>query len=246
MGNLLAMRDSFLWEDNLINRNLFIDNLNSVIETAREYGDEIYSTPNFSENNGWWADFITFLYETQYDSQQRINRYPWMGQLQHSTLIYLFNLLTCCSPDNSINVEELRIEFPFSNNEYIACYNDNLPLGTVYDEVSWNEFHNKFVSKFSLKERRENYDYFNRFYRAELTMPLNQIRQSINNGRCHNSIIRIDNASTKHEKIHVHFSQHALNIDGTWHHNNNNFTILEEACVDLTNWGFKLPEEYYH
>lgn len=248
MGNLLGLRETFLWHDNAIDRNNYIDNLNLAIVEARNYGDEIYGSPNFSQFDAEWEDFMTFIYQTMYDDEARINRFPWLNQLQHTTLIRIFDFFQNTTPLLAVNQIQLQDEFPNANNGSIGCFTTQLPNGVVHDIISWNEFHRQFVSNLTLQNKRENYDYFIAFYKPELKKQRNQIQQLINEGHVHNSITRIDAAHTVFDKIHIHFNNNencALNIDGTWRHEDERFNIPLPACSLLDEWGFLLPHEYY-
>lgn len=248
MGNLLGLRETFLWDDNAIDQNNFIDNLNLAIIEARDYGDEIYGTPSFSQFDGAWGDFMLFIFQTMYDEEARINRFPWLNQLQHTTLVSIFAFFQNLSFHQAKNLNELANEFPSENNGNIGCFCDLLPVATIHDITSWNEFHQKYVATFNLQQRREQYDYFIRFYQPSLTRPLNQIQQVINQGNVSTVIQGIHNSLIPHEQIHVHFNTNAncaLNIDGTWKHEVHGFTIPQEACEYLTDWGFLLPHRYY-
>lgn len=247
MGNLLGNRDSFNWQDNIRDRNTNIENLTIAIENANEFGDRIFATASFLDFTefDWWYHFVAFLYETEYDSEARIARYPWLGQLNHTALIYIIRTFVTCTPNNSENLAQLSIEFPNENNQLIAFYNDHIQDGSVYDLETWEDFHRKFVTSFSLLQRRANLQYFHRFFLPMLRMPPNQIQHLINNGQCHHSIIRLDIARVVGEQVHIHFNECALNIDGTWKHHDPNYRINEEVCEKLVEWGFQLPIEYY-
>lgn len=248
MANLLGLRESFLWDDASIDRNTFIDNLNLAIIEARDYGDEVYGTPNFFEFDGEWGDFMIFIYETVYDDEARINRFPWLNQLQHTTLVRIFDFFQNLSPHQANNRGELVYEFPNSNNGDIGCYCNQLPVGAVHDQATWNDFHRRHVSAFTFQQRQEQFDYFIQFYQPRLTRSLNQIQQVINQGNANPIIQGIHNPLIPHEQIHVHFNTNvncALNIDGTWKHEANGFSIPMEACENLTEWGFLLPHHYY-
>jgi len=248
MGNLLGLRDSFLWEDNALDRNDFIDNLNLAIIEARNYGDEIYGTPNFSQFGNAWGDFMLFIYQTMYDDIARINRFPWLNQLQHTTLVRIFDFFQHITPNQANNLGELQNEFPNANNGNIGCYYNQLPDEAVHDINTWNVFHRQYVSSFTLQQRRDHFDYFIQFFQYGLTMPLNQIQELINQGHAAPVFSGIHQPLIPHEQIHIHFHANAncaLNIDGTWKHEVEGFNISQAACEQLSEWGFLLPQQYY-
>ena len=248
MGNLIGIRDTFLWKDNAVDRNNFIDNLNLAIIEARNHGDEIYGSPDFSQFDEHWEDFLIFIYQTIYDSEARITRFPWLNQLQHTTLVRIFDFFQNTTPHLAEDQRQLQNEFPNANNGSIGCFTNEIPEGTVHNVISWNEFHRRYVSNYSLQDKRENYDYFIGFYKPELKIQRNQIQQLIDEGHVHSSITRIDPALIAHEQIHIHFNNSencALNIDGSWKHEVDGFEIPKEACEHLDEWGFLLPHKYY-
>jgi hypothetical protein len=248
MGNLIGLKESFAWEENLIDRNNFIDNLNLAIVEARNYGDAIFGPPDFYDIKLSWGDFVLFLYQTQFDDQARLIRFPWLTQMQHTTLIQIFNFFQATTPLQATSLVDLHNEFIHENNGNIGCYYDDIPNEFVHDIITWNTFHKIFVSTFTYQQRCDHFEYFDRFYVHGLTMPANQIQTLINQGNVNPTITLIHQPLVPHEQLHIHFDANAncaLNIDGTWKHEVPGFRIPVQVCELLSDWGFRLPIQYY-
>ncbi|MBK6566870.1 MAG: hypothetical protein IPG18_17140 [Saprospiraceae bacterium] len=243
MGNLLSYNTSFNWPDNIIDRNNQISNLHDAVISARDYGDKLYYHPNLYSEESESYLLISCLW-SGYDNFKLI--FPWIRELEYQSLYNIF-LFFRQSPFQSLNLQELLQNTGINNNAWIGIVS-NCPEYLVHHNLSWRTFHRLFVSQYTLEQRRQNFEYFNLFFEAELTLPRNQIQQLIDEGHGHDSITRIDPALIPHEQIHIHFDDDencALNIDGTWKHEVVGYSIQEAACILLTEWGFKLPHEYY-
>lgn len=243
MGNLLSYNTSFNWADNTLDRNYQINNLHEAVISARDYGDNLYIHPDFFSNGSQSQDLFLLVWST-YENFRAV--YPWIKEPEYQMLFSILNFFRP-APNNSLSLQALLQNTGVSNNAWfgIESYCHEY---LVHDNPSWHDFHRLFVSQFTLEQRRQNFEYFDLFFEAELTKSRNQIQQQINEGRSHVSITRIDPADFDHDKVHVHFENNencALNIDGTWRHNDDGFRISEGACIQLTEWGFKLPHEYY-
>lgn len=145
---------------------------------------------------------------------------------------------------------DFNSEFKDFNHGEIGLLYAGCPDHLVYNNSSWEKFHQRYVATFSFEERCNKFDYFKNFYIPNLRVDINQIEQLIKNNKVHNSIIRIDPPEIAYEKIHVHFEDEkvecALNIDGTWKHSpKKNYKIKREAFMFLHDCGFLLPDEYY-
>lgn len=243
MGNLLSYNTSFCWADKSIDRNSQVSNLHEAVISARDYGDNLYYHPDlFAE--GTDSQVLFLLVWTDYE-KFRVS-FPWIKEPEYQILFSIFNFFRP-APNSASSLQALLQNTGVTNNAWIGV-ESNCPECLVYDNPSWNDFHRLFVSGFTLEQRRQNFEYFDHFYEAELTRPRNQIQQLINEGHAHNSITRIDPPLIAHEQIHIHFNDAencALNIDGTWKHEVEGFRIPEGACIQLNDWGFKLPLEYY-
>jgi hypothetical protein len=72
----------------------------------------------------------------------------------------------------------------------------------------------------------------------------NQMNQQINTGKAPYGIKRVDTPKVANEKLHVTFKDNsALNKDGTWKHNKNNYKITNEQKKWLEQNGWKLPTD---
>jgi len=243
MGNLLSYNQSFNWTDSAIDRNSQISNLNDAVILARDFGDKLYYHPELYNEQSEFARLLNCLW-SGYDAF-KLN-FPWIREPEFQLLYNIIHFFRR-PPLNSISLQELLQNTGIANNAWIGV-ESICPEQLVYNNPTWLAFHRLFVDNFSLEQRRQNFEYFNLFYEAELTMSRNQIQQLIDEGHVHNSITRIDPALIAHEQIHIHFNDNencALNIDGTWKHELVGFRIPEAACIQLTEWGFKLPHEYY-
>lgn len=243
MGNLLTYNTSFNWVDNALDRNHQISNLHEAIISARDYGDILYIHPDLLSNGSQSQDLFLLVWST-YDNFRAV--FPWIKEPEYQILFSILNFFRQ-APKNSLSLQELLRNIGVTNNAWIGiesyCHEY-----LVHDNPSWHDFHRLFVSQFSLRQRRQNFDYFDKFFDGELTRSGNQIQQDIARGRAHASITRLDLPDFDHDKIHVHFVNNencALNINGTWRHDDDRFKIPEAACIQLTEWGFKLPSEYY-
>ena len=243
MGNLLTYNASFYWAENDVDRNHQISNLNEAVISARNYGDKLYCHPNlFADGSVSQAFFI--LVWSNFENFRA--SFPWIKEPEYRLLSNVIEFFKQ-PPLQSLNLQELQQNTGINNNAWIGI-ECNCPEYLVHDNPSWHAFHRLFVSQFTLEQRRQNFEYFNKFFDGVLTRSINQIRQEIEQGRAHVSITRIDPPDFDHDKIHVHFVNNencALNINGTWRHNDDGFRIPEGACIQLTEWGFKLPHEYY-
>ena len=243
MGNLLAYSTSFNWPNKTTDRNSQISNLTEAILSARDYGDNLYLHPDlFADGSESQALFL--LLWSNYENFRA--SFPWIKEPEYQLLYSVIQFFRQ-SPLQSLNLRELQQNTGIDNNAWIGLVSD-CPEYLVHHNLSWRIFHRMFVSQFSLEQRRQNFEYFDLFFEAKLTLPRNQIQQLIDQGHVHDSITRIDPAIIAHEQIHIHFNDNencALNIDGTWKHEVVGFWIPEAACILLTEWGFKLPHEYY-
>jgi hypothetical protein len=249
MGNLIFLKRSFEWFDHGVNRNEYIKQLNAAINLAREYGDNIFRTHDLFEINLPWGNLFEVLYQYNYDEEIKTTIFPWMSEIDYNTLTNLIRLIGNPTPNKAIDLHSLRNEYPQTNCGNVGFFYTPKPHKYVFDEESWNKFHEDFVSTFSYAQRCEFYDYFSKFFQPYLRIELNQINILIQRNQTPSIIKRIDLPKIVGEKIHIHLEENsncALNIDGTWKHApRNQFNISMEARVLLSQWGFKLPEEYY-
>jgi len=248
MAHLISYKPSFEWEDTLIDRGDSINMLNSALVKATEYKDTIFKTPNFQQINLTWGNLFEFIYSYGYDEQARIQRFPWMTQIQHTSLIYLLNYFKNTTPLRAQDLGSLISEFPGSNCGWVGFHIATQIDSYVSCSDSLNLLHRRFVTQMDYNQRCQNRVYFKKFFVPQLTKNINQINSEIDLGHYPAIIERIDVGKIIGEKLHVHFSgKHAcaLNIDGTWKHKNPKFKIPVEVCRLLSNWGFMLPDEYY-
>jgi hypothetical protein len=244
MGDLLAYNQSFDWVPQNIDRSVAIENLNTAVLLANEFGDNLYYNPMFYEPGTGSFNLFNILWANDFNTF-RIT-FPWIKELQFQVLMLLPNYFKN-SIGGAMNLQELQANTGIPHNAWIGLFMA-CPEFLVHDRLTWTEFHRSIVSAFSFEERCEYFDYFSRFYQPNLTMHQNQIQQEIDQGHIHNSITRIDPPLIPFEKIHIHFNNNekcALNIDGTWKHEVAGFVIPQEACEQLNKWGFMLPRQYY-
>ncbi len=235
-GHLIIHQQSFDWNDISINRCQTLRKFFDSRKEAREHGDMVYNNIEIFKLNFSWGNFYNILF-----GQVKI---AWLSQ----TDIQVLKNILLSSPNKIFN--EFKIEFINFNHGEIGLLYEECPSNLVYDIPSWKKFHEEFVAKFTFEEQCENFAYFKMFYKSELKIAANQINDLIRNGRAHASIIRLDIPLVPNEKMHIHFLRAneqscALNIDGTWKHEIDGFIIPNEACENLSDWGFVLPDEYY-
>jgi hypothetical protein len=243
MGNLLLYNPAFDWADNAMDRTRHIGNLHDAVLSARDFEDKLYYLPELFFGGLDNQNFFLLVCKG-YENFRR--SFPWIKEPEYQMLFRIFYYFRQ-SPNNSKDLHELYENTEIQNNAWIGIKIDCLDF-LVYDNPTWNKFHSSFVSRFTFEQRKQDFEYFSRFYVPELTSSLNQINKMIDAGGVHKSIKRIDQDKLEHEKIHVHFNCEencALNIDGTWKHKVEGFQIPREACNYLNEWGFKLPPEYY-
>lgn len=245
MGNLLSDRDSFMWEDVTIDRGNAILELNEALVEARRFGDNIFISPDFYSIQLSWGDLIQTVFARQYEEIR--NLFPWLTQLQHTTLIGLFGFLRVTTPNGAQTIEELDEEFKASNNGRAGIQTDVVPQRYVSSRTSWLEWHMIYVTN-TPTIRFNQYSYFKLFYKPHLSVPPNQINQSIAADQTHPIFRRLDTPTfvdgvpQHNEQIHMTFEDDtALNIDGTWKHPNCRIPV--EARRQLLTWGFLLPED---
>ncbi|MFT3826396.1 MAG: hypothetical protein QM731_20905 [Chitinophagaceae bacterium] len=251
MANLLSYKESFVWEDSVIDRGVQIQELNIALDRARDLGDDIFKVPDLFNINLSWGDFFEFVYDTAFDDHARQLRFPWLSQAQHQTLIALLHFFSNATPRPSNNVQDLNEEYPDQSNSLIGIYSDQLPEDYVYDEETWSDLHRRWVTLFSRNERNRQRKYFRRFFYPELLEDPNRINYMIKKGQVHSFFKRIDipkfggDGNPLHgEQVQIHFNdkgKSALNIDGTWKHGE--CKIPEAACEQLIEWGFLLPDD---
>ena len=248
MGKLLTYRSSFEWEDSKINRGVVIQKLNQAIIKSKEYKDNLFKVSDLNSINLSWGNFMEFVFSYGFEEEQRKQIFPWMSEIQHTTLVNILINFKNTSALNSLNLNELNAEFPGENCGYIGFELDNNISRYVFCNDSLDIFHQEFVSKFDFNRRKVEYEYFERFFIPELKKDPNQINQKIKNGKAAYSFKELHLPKIPGEQIHIHFhskSNCALNIDGSWKHEVPNFKITTRACEELSIWGFRLPLKYY-
>lgn len=244
MGNLLAYEASFDLGA-VDDRGRSIEHLSQAIDEAMGFGDLIFKSPSFYDENTKCGEFFSFLVNSNFDHEVFKQRFPWITQSQFQALMSISFIMQVTTPLESKSIEELEAEFPDQNNAWIGLSSPSDSL-LVFDVNSWVEFHQVYVTKFDFQRRCREYHYFVRFYRPRLNTALNQVNRSIRRGKVNAYISRIDSSKVFGEQIHVHFTdkdQSALNIDGTWKHKG--CLIPMEVKIVLSSWGFLLPRDSY-
>ncbi|MFN4149565.1 MAG: hypothetical protein ACK4IX_01365 [Candidatus Sericytochromatia bacterium] len=249
MGNLLTYKKTFEWEDTKIDRGESISKLNGAIIKSKEY-DVLYKTIDFNSISLTWGDFMEFIFNYGYDEAIREQTFPWMSQLQHTTLVYILSSFKNTTEIVENDLNSLKAQNSEENYGYIGFSDPLLTDDYVYCESTLFSFHAKYVSSFDRKKRLADGNYFMTFYTPELKKDLNQINQKINQGKYNALFKRLDkpskdpNGNILHgEKIQMHFNDEdkcALNIDGIWKHKH--FILPDDVCEKLIEWGFILPE----
>ena len=252
MGELLTNKASFFWEDTLVDRGKWIEELSIAIDDATSYNDRIFRTHDLYELECSWGNFFEFLWSSFFDQEEFIMRFPWISQTQFQTLINIVNHIQPTTPGFASNLSEFQDEYYGNNCAWIGltgCTIERL----VFNHDSWICFHREYVTLFSPSRRREEFEYFSRFYIPILKEDANNINTQIRRHQTHRIFKRLDiphiveNGVFLHgEQIQMHFNdrdESALNIDGTWKHGG--FKIPREAHEILEEWGFLLPPEYY-
>lgn len=249
MGNLLTFNRTFQWDDSTIDRGEAIKNLNAAILKSKEY-DELFKTIDFDKIETSWGNLMEFVFEYGWDETVRHQRFPWMTQLQHTTLVYILSSFKNTTALNSSNLISLSAEFPGENCGHIGFKQNDIEDEYVSCENTLKSFHTKYVMTFNRNERLENKKYFYDFHQPNYELDINPINQLIRKGGLNALIVRIDKESydpqgnlLHGERIQVHFNDRnkcALNIDGTWKHHS--FNLPNDVCDKLIEWGFILPE----
>ncbi|MDX8341773.1 hypothetical protein SLH46_21420 [Draconibacterium sp. IB214405] len=144
-------------------------------------------------------------------------------------------------------MEDLSELTKIHHNSYIGLSQEGIsPF--VCCSRTWSDFHAEYVRHFTRQQRLDNKEYFKRFFKPELTLPINQIQNQIDRNLVTPIIRHIHSPAMDPagqiihvEQIHIHFTEgSALNIDGTWKHGQ--IEIPNAACNQLVDWGFLLPE----
>lgn len=243
-ANLLIHLESFGWNDLALDRSRILDDLAVAFDLIMEQEDDIFSHPqcyNYQLDWGFFHEIFSF------DEEERQVFTGWLTDGHQKTLIDIWN--RSVTERLSSNLEELDDEFLNANNGLFGCRMEMVQNRHVYNDLSWKELHQAFV-KANPGLRETHFEYFKNFYIPELAESANHINIRITRGQTHEIFNRLDtpnytqNNYTLHgEQIHMHFndnSRSALNIDGTWKHGG--FEIPHDACDQLINWGFLLPD----
>ncbi len=120
MGNLLTYKQSFLWENTNLDRGQTIQKLNLGMLKSKEYKDRLYKTPDFNELVLSWGNLMKFIFSYGFDEAERIKTFPWMTQIQHTTLVYILSSFKNTTALNSKDFDELHSEFHNENCGYIG------------------------------------------------------------------------------------------------------------------------------
>lgn len=251
MINLLTYKESFLWENSEIPRSQIIRNLNEAILTSKQYGDSHYKTSDFNTLTVSWGNLMEFVFHYGFDEEQRLNRFPWMTQMEHITLVSILSSFKNTTALISNNIIQLDQEFGENKNAYIGFeIGENIDK-YVFDKSSLDLIHKRHASCMCREERIEFKEYFIQHYSSpELKEDPNRINKMIKRNQSHPLFERLDipkrdiKGSIIHgESYQMHFKDRnssCLNIDGHWKHGG--FDLPNEICEILIGWGFILPE----
>lgn len=254
MGNLLAYDECFLWEDRSIDRGESIEMLLDAWDHASQFGDKLFHSSFFYSRECSWGNLFLVLFELQYETELRREYFPWLKSSHLMSLVAFAGSLSKTSRPSD-TLEDLESEFAPHNNGLIGLKLNDAPKPYVHDVSTWQHFHGEFVLD-KVQVRYNDYEYFNNFRQygtPKLKKPVAEIRKLISTGKKHSSIKDIHDPPlikgrpAHDQQVHVHFTNKtALNINGTWKHENPNAPrIAAQACKELEEWGFLLPAEYY-
>lgn len=250
MGNLFALKKTFEWENTKVERGESISKLNGAIIESKEY-DVLYKTLDFNSIILSWGDFMEFVFGFGYDETIRQETFPWMSQLQHTTLVYILSSFKNTTELDVSELDSLKRKFPNENCGYIGFKDSKITIDYVSCESTLFSFHSNYVNNFDRKKRLEDNAYFMRFHIPNLKWDINQINKLIDKkGNLNPLFKRLDKPSydpqgklLHGEQIQIHFNdvnKCALNIDGSWKHKK--FELPDDVCEKLIEWGFTLPE----
>lgn len=249
---------SFCWKDKIVDRSLPLQDFNLVINEARKNHDLVFCPSTMYENE--YESIFIFMWINSYQSYDQLKvHYEWLKIEDFEILLYLHTILGTPTPRSSNVWEEFNNEFKMNNISLIGLKDDECMDPLVYDSPSYIKHHSNFVRTFDFTQQKYNFEYFRKYYKPELKISHGVIKAMIERNQVNSGIIRLDSPTTSPngdpihgQQIHVHIliekKNCALNIDGSWKHpptNILNDKIPAEICLTLSDWGFKLPEEYY-
>ena len=250
MINLLTYKESFLWEDSAVNRSQSIRKLNEAIITSSEYDDSHYKTLDFNLLEVSWGNLMEFVFCYGFDEEQRVSRFPWMSQIEHTTLVNIYSFLKNATVFKSNNPKEFENELGQQRSGLMGFELEKPQEKYVSCKVTLNKFHSEYASTFNRVQRNQNIKYFNEHYVVALKEDPNTINSLIRKKLVHPLFERLDipkndsTGQTLHgESIQMHFSDKKrsyLNISGKWKHEG--FDLPKDVCDQLISWGFLLPE----
>jgi len=250
MVNLLTYKESFLWEDAALIRSQSIRKLNEAILTSKEYGDSHYKTSDFNSLDVSWGNLMEFVFSYGFDEEQRAHRFPWMSQIEHTTLVNIFSSLKNANVFQSNSVKELDNEFGQNRNGLIGFEIEETVEKYISCKPTLNKFHSNYVSTLNRVERNQDNKYFIKHYVVSLKEDANTINSLIKRKQVNPLFGRLDipkngglGQPLHGESFQIHFldnKKSCLNINGLWKHEG--FDLPNDVCDQLINWGFILPE----
>lgn len=251
MINLLTYKESFLWEDTTLNRSQFIRKLNDAILISKQYGDSHFKTEDFNLLVVSWGNLMEFVFNYGYDESQRLSKFPWMSQIEHTTLIQILSTFKNTTIQNSNDLLQMDAEYGQNKNAFIGFEINEEIDKYVSCIISLDHVHNNYASNLNRQERLANSKYFiNHYTKHSLKVESSSINNLIARRQTHHLFKRLDspktdrNGSILHgESFHMHFkdkNNSCLGIGGDWKHGG--FDIPNDVCEILVEWGFVLPE----
>lgn len=259
MGKLLSRYESFIWSNNTVNRSVTLQNFNSALALARSKSDKTFSPDNIYTDGNTSNIFHLMFSQGMYLYDDIKKHFNWLTVDDYQVLINFPSFIGRSTERQSCVWAEFSEEFSGEHISMIGMEDDSCPDPLIYDIVSHKKFHSDYVAQFNFEQQKENFEYFKEHFVSDLRIDPAQIKEKINKNQVQEGIVRLDDppydpaGNIMHgQKIHIHLKvgkyDCALNIDGTWKHSlpkDSDKKISVEICTTLSEWGFRLPDEYY-
>jgi hypothetical protein len=237
-ANLLVSSNFLDWSKNVDLKNKF-DDISLLIVETKINNDKSYGNPSFYDNG------INSTLENLLSGFNKCKAiYPWLSYNHYKNIMHLVNL--GITANSSSNLQLFDAEFNGENNGIIHTRNSNNKH--VNSGNSLRKLHADFIDLNHMFFRNNHYDYFIEYYIPSLKLTPAAISSIINANR--NLFDRLDvpqnyvNGPIHNQSVHVHLANgNALNLNGTYHHKNNNNRIPTGANNMMISWGFLLPDD---
>lgn len=258
MGSLLSRYESFIWNDVAINRSVELQNYNSALGSARAKSDSLFRPNKIFDGDVPSNIFYVMYFDGKMSYDDLKLHYNWLTVDDYQVLIMLGNIVGNPTNQCSNTWNEFSNEFPGEHISLIGLQDQTCTDPLVYCKVTHTRFHSDNVATFDFDQQKKNFKYFKDYFVPKLKLESSVINSRIAAGQFNSGIIRLDDPPVDRsgkpvhgQKIHVHLiiggKKVALNIDGTWKHEpkNTTVTIPSAICAELSDLGFKIPDEYY-